>query len=269
MHPSLTDEAVDAFRRDGAACLRGLLTPDEVALATEGIEAVLARPGGLALRASRPGDGSFVEDFRNWTEVPAIERLATGSAALAEAAARLTGSATVRLHHDHVLVKEAGTAQRTPWHQDQPYYNLDGHRTISFWIPVDPVPRQSTLEFVAGTHLGPWLMPRTFMDGEAKWFPEGSLAELPDIEADRGAFPILGWAMEPGDVTCFDMLTVHGAGGFRGPGRRRVLSLRYVGDDVVHRLRPWRTSPPFPELEGVLADGAPFDHPLFPVVWPR
>ena len=26
--------------------------------------------------------------------------------------------------------------------------------------------------------------------GEARWFPEGSLAELPDIDADPGAFDI-------------------------------------------------------------------------------
>ena len=27
------------------------------------------------------------------------------------------GSQTVRLHHDHLLVKEPGTTLRTPWHQ--------------------------------------------------------------------------------------------------------------------------------------------------------
>ena len=74
------------------------------------------------------------------------------------------------------------------------------------------MPRESTLEFVAGSHLGPWLMPRTFMAGEAKWFPEGTLADLPDIEADRDAFPILGWALEPGDAVFFNMLTFHAAG---------------------------------------------------------
>jgi hypothetical protein len=31
--------------------------------------------------------------------------------------------------------------------------------------------------------------------------------------------------------------------------------------------RPHRTSPPFPELEGVLGAGDPLDHPLFPVLW--
>jgi ectoine hydroxylase-related dioxygenase (phytanoyl-CoA dioxygenase family) len=67
------------------------------------------------------------------------------------------------------------------------------------------VPREATLEFVAGSHRGPWLMPRTFMDHQARWFPEGSLAELPDIEGTRAQQPILGWALEPGDAVAFHM----------------------------------------------------------------
>jgi ectoine hydroxylase-related dioxygenase (phytanoyl-CoA dioxygenase family) len=50
-------------------------------------------------------------------------------------------SRSVRLYHDHMLTKEPGTRARTPWHQDQPYYNVDGRQNVSFWIPVDPVRR--------------------------------------------------------------------------------------------------------------------------------
>ena len=71
-----------------------------------------------------------------------------------------------------MLTKEAGTRQRTQWHQDQPYYNIEGRMNCSFWIPVDPVTRPSTLEFVAGSHLGPWLVPRSFLNDQAKWFPD-------------------------------------------------------------------------------------------------
>jgi ectoine hydroxylase-related dioxygenase (phytanoyl-CoA dioxygenase family) len=186
---------------------------------------------------------------------------------LAEAAARLTGSVRVRLYHDHMLTKEPGTRQRTPWHQDQPYYNIEGRQNVSFWIPVDAVSRASTLEFVGGSHLGPWLMPRAFMSNEAKWFPEGSLADLPDIEAQRSNYRILGWALEPGDVVAFQMLTLHAAAGVEAGRRRRVFSLRLVGDDVRHAPRPWVTSPAFPGLEKELPAGAPLDHPLFPVLW--
>src|SRR4029450_537217 len=83
----------------------------------------------------------------------------------------------------------------------------------------DPVARESTVEFVAGSHRGPWLMPRTFMDDQAKWFPEGSLEEPPDIEADRDAFEILAWELEPGDAVFFHMLTLHAAGGAARRGR--------------------------------------------------
>ena len=139
-----------------------------------------------------------------------------------------------------MLTKEAGTRAPTPWHQDQPYYNVEGRQNVSFWIPIDPVPRASTLEFVAGSHLGPWRMPRSFMDAQARWFPEGSLADLPDIEADRAAHPILGWALEPGDVVAFHMLTLHASAG--SVSRRRVFSLRFLGDDAIHAPRAWTST---------------------------
>ena len=42
-------------------------------------------------------------------------------------------------YHEHVLVKEPGTAASTPWHHDQSYYPVDGQDVCSLWIPVDPV----------------------------------------------------------------------------------------------------------------------------------
>ena len=177
------------------------------------------------------------------------------------------GSGSARLYHDHMLTKEPATRQPTPWHQDQPYYNIDGAQNISFWIPVDPVSRASTLEFVGGSHRGPWLMPRSFMEHQAKWFPEGSLADLPDIESRREDFRILGWALEPGDAVCFHMLTLHSSRGVEANRRRRVFSVRFLGDDIVHAPRPWRTSPEFPGLAQELPAGAPMHHPLFPEVW--
>ncbi len=258
---------VEAYQRDGVVYVRGLLDPDEVEQAREAIGAVLDAPSPMAQVASAADDpGFFIEDFRRWQDVAAIGHLARHSRA-AQVAAELMGSATARLFHDHVLVKEGGTTQRTPWHQDQPYYNVDG-RGVSAWIPVDHVPEGGCLETVATTHRGPWLMPRTFLDGEAKWFPEGSLEEMPDIEADRDAFDIRRFALDPGDAIFFDFLTVHGAPGFPFAGRRRVLSLRYLSEEARHAPRRWRTSPEFDGLADELADGAVMDHPLFPVVWP-
>jgi ectoine hydroxylase-related dioxygenase (phytanoyl-CoA dioxygenase family) len=261
-------EDCEAFARDGAVCIRALLSPAELARLAAGIERNLKAPGPNARVASRDDDpGFFFQDFCNWQRIPEYRELIFESAA-ADVARQLMGSRVVRLYHDHLLVKEPRTRQRTPWHQDQPYYNIDGRMSASLWLPVDPVPRASSLEFVAGSHRGPWLMPRAFLDNEARWFPEGSLADLPDVEQNRAAYPIIGWEIEPGDAVFFHMLALHAAAGVAGGGRRRVLSVRFVGDDVRHRPRPWRTSPHFPGLAEELPAGAPLDHPYFPVVWP-
>jgi ectoine hydroxylase-related dioxygenase (phytanoyl-CoA dioxygenase family) len=258
---------VGDYQTRGVVVVRALLSAAELELLREGIEANLAAPSAGSLVASRDADpGRFLEDFRNWGRIGAYRRLIEESQAGA-LAGLLMGARRVRLHHDHLLVKEAGTYQPTPWHQDQPYYNIDGDQTCSLWIPADAVPLAASLKFVAGSHRGPWLMPRTFMSNEARWFPPGTLAELPDVDAHPEAYEILSWALEPGDAIAFNMLTLHASGG--AEMRRRALSLRFFGDDVTHAPRPWKTSPDFPELEGVLPAGAPMDHPLFPVVWPK
>ena len=260
-------QEIEAFQADGAIVLRGILTPPEVALLRAGIDQNLAQPSPRAkVASSRDDPGFFVEDFCCWQENDLYRRVIFESA-LAEAGGRLMQSRSARLYHDHMLTKEPGTRQRTPWHQDQPYYNIEGRQNCSFWIPVDPVSREATLEFVAGSHRGPWLMPRSFMDDEAKWFPEGSLAELPDIDSDRDRYRILGWSLEPGDAVCFHMLTLHAAPGVSGGARRRVFSLRLLGDDIRHTPRRWKTSPDFPGLAASLPEGAPMEHPLFPVLW--
>jgi len=264
LSPGLAEE----FARDGVVAVRGVLSPGEVEEARAAIEEVMAAPGPDAKVASGPDDpGRFFEDFCRWQDVAGLGRLATGSR-VPELAALLMGARQVRLYHDHVLVKEGGTEQRTPWHQDQPYYNVDG-RGVSAWIPVDPVPLAGSLEVLAGSHTGQWYLPRTFLDKEARWFPEGSLAETPDLESDRESYDIRSFEMEPGDAVFFDFLSLHGAPGFPFEGRRRVLSLRYLSESARHAPRPWRTSPPFEGLERELPAGAVMDHRLFPVVWPR
>jgi ectoine hydroxylase-related dioxygenase (phytanoyl-CoA dioxygenase family) len=262
----IDDESVAAFQRDGAICIRQLFLPKEMQTLRRGIDANLAALSPRAKVASAADDpGYFVEDFCNWRDNEHYKRFIFESP-LAETAGRLMRSSTARLYHDHMLTKEPGTRQPTPWHQDQPYYNIEGRQNVSFWIPVDPVNRESTLEFIAGSHLGPWLMPRSFMDAEARWFPEGTLADLPDIEGNRDAYPILGWELQPGDAVGFHMLMLHAARGV-GERRRRVFSVRFLGDDIKHAPRRWKTSPEFPGLTDELAAGAPMKHRLFPLLW--
>ena len=90
---------------------------------------------------------------------------------------------------------------------------------------------------------------------------------VPDIEADRSAYDILSWDLEPGDALLFSYRTLHGARPNLSTGRRRGFSTRWLGDDVTYAVRPGVTSPPYHDIG--LGDGDPLPDDLFPVVWTR
>ncbi len=255
---------IETFQRDGAVLVKGAFT-DWVEPLRAGIDAVMADPSPYE-RSYTPKDGSarFFQDLCNWQRVPALRDFVLEGPGAA-IAARLMRSPVARFFHDHILVKEPGTSIVTPWHQDSPYYCVGGEQSVSFWIPLDPVPRETTLECVAGSHRwGVNHKPKRF-DGTDLYENDSSI-ELPDIDAAREKYRILGWAMEPGDAVAFDFHCVHGAPANTSPAlRRRVMSARWVGEDAYFIDRKGRGSPPMRHL--TLADGAPLDGADFPVVW--
>lgn len=257
------DEDVAAFARDGAVVLRGAFS-DFVEGAREAIAQNMAAPSWRE-RTYRPDDGGapFFQDYVVWDQFDGYRALVRESG-MAQAAARLMGSHTARIFHDHILVKEPGNAVVTPWHQDAPYYLVEARQCVSFWVPLDPVPRERSIEYVAGSHLwGKDFRPMRF-DGTSLFAGDASEA-VPDVEAQRDALDILGWEMEPGDAVAFAYQTLHGAPANASETRRRVISVRWVGDDAVFADRPGTTSPAFPDL--TFTPGAPFEAPEFPVIW--
>ena len=260
-----------AYARDGAVLLRGAVSPSELDLLTAGISQVLARPSprhGIA--SARNDAGLFFEDFCRWRDVAPLEAFVRGTH-LSRIAAELLGVPAVRLFHDHILVKEPGTAATTPFHQDEPYYDIEGPG-VSFWLPVDPVAEEECLEVMPGTHLGPLFLPRTFLTKEAKWHAVGALPEVPDYGA-RPTAGALRWALAPGDAIAFSFRAVHGAPGVRAiASRRRVFSLRFVASEAVFVPRPWRTSPQLadaltPGEEDARIPGQPLRGPWFPTLF--
>ena len=172
------------------------------------------------------------------------------------------------MFHDHVLVKEPGTPKPTPWHQDMPYYCVDGMQTVSYWIPLDPVTTANTLRLVKRSHLWPKLVrPVKWAAGEDFYANEADFMDMPDIEAgiNSGRFEVLAPALDPGDAIAFNYRTVHGAAGNTGTGRRRAFSCRFVGDDAHFIARPGRTSPPYPGIDQ--KSGERLREDWFPTVW--
>ena len=243
MHPLITKQHIDDYARDGAVLVRGLLAGfvEEIAA---GIEMNMSDPGPYAAENLKPGEtGRFFDDYCNWTRIPPFDAVIRRSPA-AEVAADLMGSDSAQLFHDHVLVKEPGTSKATPWHQDSPYYFVEGQQTLSFWCPVDPV-GSASLRCVAGSHLWPRpVLPTRWLSEENFYADEEAYMPVPDPDAE--GMRILEWPMEPGDAVAFDFRVLHGARGNESDIRRRAFSLRLVGDDARYVERPGRTSPPFP-----------------------
>ena len=152
----------------------------------------------------------------------------------------------------------------TPWHHDQPYYLVEGQQSVSFWVPLDSVPRERSIEYVARSHRwGKDFTPKRF--NGSNLYPDDQHEGVPDIDANRDAFDIRGWGVEPGDAVAFNFRTLHGAPANTSPVRRRVISIRWVGDDARFIQRPGVTSPDFPDLQ--FEDGAPFKGDEFPLLY--
>lgn len=267
----MTEPAViEAFRRDGAAVLRGALSPDWIESLRAGVETNRTAPSPWAHWYTNPDESiGFWSDYVTWRDVPEYERVVTESG-LADVAAELMGSRTARFFHEHVLVKEPGASERTPWHHDQPYYCVDGDQNVSMWIGLDPVPAERAVRFLAGSHRWDrWFIPRRFID-HAPYAPESGRYEyLPDIDAMIAESPdehrMVAFDTEPGDIVVFHYRTLHDApGNSSSSERRRAVSLRWVGDDARWAERPWQVSPPF-EPNG-LRVGDELDAERFPVV---
>jgi ectoine hydroxylase-related dioxygenase (phytanoyl-CoA dioxygenase family) len=239
----VTDAMVADYQRDGVVLIKGLFA-DWVDVIRAGIERNMAEPGPYAAENNRPGDtGRFFDDYCNWERIPEFVRVVRESAA-AQVAAALMGSQSVQMFHDHVLVKEPGTSRATPWHQDGPYYFVEGRQVVSFWSPMDAV-REASLRCVAGSHLWPReVMPTRWMT-ETSFYPDPE-KYMPVPDPDAEGMRVLEWEMEPGDAVAFHYRTLHGARGNAAGARRRAFSLRLVGDDARYVERPGRTSPPYP-----------------------
>jgi ectoine hydroxylase-related dioxygenase (phytanoyl-CoA dioxygenase family) len=274
------DPAIEAYQRDGAAVLRGVLSGTWIDRMRGAIERIVAKPI-FGSDFSRPGDARFIGDMFTWTHDADVEAFLTESP-LPELAATVMRAKTVRIFYDQLFVKEPGAMHPTPWHQDLPYWPVRGEQVLSIWVPFDTAtPENGVVTYVRGSHRWPQLYrPAPFAasgtraaEQRAVAYAEQAYPSMPDIEGRRDEYEFLTWTLEPGDVLLHHPRTVHGApGNSSAVNRRRALSARYIGDDARWEARPghFMLMPQLAPLKiPQLQSGDPFGGPLFPRVWPR
>ncbi|WP_423917242.1 phytanoyl-CoA dioxygenase family protein [Candidatus Poriferisodalis sp.] len=235
----ITAEHKATFEAEGVVKVSGAVGDDWIERVLEVADKQLRDPGKW-VSDTNPGASSnrlFTTRYR-WQEDPVIGGFVFDSG-MAQMAAELMGSSSARFYFDHLLIKEPRTANPTPWHQDIPYWPFMGKQICSSWVAMTPVTvAESSLEFVRGSHSwGAYYAPESF-DGSKGFMADFEGEKMPDVEADRASYDIVGFDVEPGDALFFSSWIIHGSPGNAGDHRRVALSTRWLGDDAVWYPHP-------------------------------
>ena len=268
MEDHLPADAIKTFERDGVVCLRDVITPLWLDQLRDGVERALRKPGPHHhVQTSQSDPGFFFTEYYLAQRRGIFERFVFDSP-LASLAAGLLRCNEIRSFHRNftLLVKQSGTEKVSQWHQDQPYYPIDGHQIVVCWVPLDPVEKQACLEVVRGSHLwGKWFAPVLFKNGRLLAADNRQFEPTPEASVIRAEHDIASWDMQPGDCIAFHPLALHGAQGSRH--RRRALITTWLGDDTVFASRPGELQSHVADLE--FPEGQPLRDELeFPLVWP-
>ena len=209
------------------------------------------------------GKEIFYDDYCNWQRIKEYKNFIFNSN-ISKIAGLLMQSKKVNLFHEHVLVKEKGSKKRTPWHQDQGYYCVEGKDNVSIWIPLDKIVKNSSMEFIAGSNNWNKIYLPTKFKGYDYENKDEEFEKIPDIEKNRKNYNIISFECDVGDAIAFNYSTIHAAYGNSSKNRRRAFSIRFTGDDAKYIKRKGEMSPPFPEIK--LKDGDILDCDTFPVL---
>ena len=226
--------AAQTLEDDGVVFLNGALGSQELDLIAKEFAYSVAHPTPKAVNFYPSENATFFEDTGQ-RMLPMVRE--TGIDAVVAA---LFGEPDLWYMGEQLFLKENGFSRRTPWHQDTSYLRMMGSQLVACWVSLDPLPREHCLEFVRGSHKGTLYNGSAFAahDDTAPLYKDSKLPRLPDIQKQRGDFDILAWDVNPGDLIVFHLGMLHGGAGTVPGMRRRTVSLRFMGPNVVFDGRP-------------------------------
>lgn len=242
----ISHEVVEQYWADGATVLRDVIDARWRERLAAAIERDIENPGPWDHSYDVAG-GRFHGNLRIWQNDADFAAFCRESPAV-EIAQKFLRTSRLNLLYDQLFVKEPGADHRTRWHNDQPYWPVTGKDVISVWVALDhTTAANGRLEFVRGSHTWDrWFQPEPFgpNQGTSEYEQNPDYESMLDIEANRDAYDIITWDVEPGDVYVFSAMTVHGAAGNATTDkRRRGYTVRYCGDDVFYDPRVGTSTP--------------------------
>lgn len=270
----VTTEEIERFWAEGVVHLPAILDTSMLTALEPAIDEILT--GSTVANLSQMSDqltgeesdtanarGQFRSGVDHWLVDERFAHFACDGP-LPEIVAGLLGSHTIHLYEDSLLVKEPGTIERTAFHTDLSYFQVDGDLICTTWVPFDPAgPENGAVTYVRGSHR--WkreFRPNFFVTDDPIPGTEGEL--IGDI-ATHHAGELIEVRSVPGDVVVHHARTVHGASANSSTTtRRRALSVRYCGDGTIVKFRE---GAPRKAFHDSWVEGGGIGHELCPLVW--
>lgn len=253
---------VAQFRRDGYIKLKSVLSPQTLAEYGRDITrlTVELNTQQRPLEERSTYDRAFLQVMNLWEQSPRVGRFVMGRR-LGRLAAELLEVRGVRLYHDQSLYKEPGGGI-TPAHADQYYWPLASDRTITAWIPLQPVP----------TEMGPlgfYARSQSVSFGRDLGISDESEAQISANMAQHG-FEFDSGAFDLGEVSFHLGWTFHKAGPNTSDRPRSVMTIIYMDADMrlAPALSPIQANDRDQWCPGAV-EGEVIDTRKNPVVWAR
>lgn len=256
----IPENQIEEFRENGHTLTRGLLSPGEVAV-YHGVISAAAAKYNTEKRKIEDRDTygkAFLQIMNLWRHDENVKKMVM-SKRLARVAADLLGVKNVRIYHDQALFKEPGGGP-TPWHQDQYYWPIDTHKTITMWMPlVDIDVDMGMLTFATGSQKNGSVFNYEISDESEQEFDK--YVQDNQFEISRAK------TMKAGDATWHYGFTIHNAPENKSDIMREVFTIIYLADEAKitepknswqqNDLKTWLMSKPV---------GTPADSEMNPLV---
>ena len=275
---AITTEEIDTYHRDGVLLLPNMFDKDWIELLNKGLDANCESSTERARIWDKDASGrTMFYDNTAWRGINEYRKFIFNSPA-AQICGQLTKATTINFFFDAVFVRSPGTQFETPWHQDEPYWSIEGYDACTLWMPLVTVKQKNALSFVPGSHrLNSVFNQYNF--GNLTHNPKDQVdfsaiaeKEFPDINADPKRFGVVNWDMQPGDCVAFNGRTMHGGSGkLDDDCGLRIFTTKWLGDDVRIKFRDCGMDPDHSSLmtEKGLKPGDRPDTDLYPRVWTR
>jgi ectoine hydroxylase-related dioxygenase (phytanoyl-CoA dioxygenase family) len=221
---TISPEQIARFRRDGFIRLKQVFNAEELAHYGEEITrmTIALNTQTLPMEERSTYDRAFLQVMNLWEESPVVREFVFGER-LAGIAAALLEVDGVRLYHDQSLYKEPGGGI-TPAHADQYYWPVSSDRTVTAWVPLQPVPEEmGPLAFFAGSQKVEF--------GRDLGISDESEREITrNMEAE--GFPVVDAPFDLGEVSFHLGWTFHRAGVNSSARPRSVMTVIYLDRDM-------------------------------------